>query len=508
VDETDPPRGAVQITERVATPEIVVNDCFRPVPADEFGKSSPQADNCRESGQAEARNFGIPVHSLVKSAGDHRIKSARAIQSVMMRQDAFHPAQSVKGRKKVNELCHRQRLNIIPAMGNLPKVKCAFITSDARESFPQRDPEWPCLGTAPEALLQGFAGLPEIEVHVISCVQKPMRSPEKLADNIFFHCLHVPKTGWLRTGYQGCIRAARKKLNAIRPDIVHGQGTERDCAISAVFSGFPNVITIHGNMRLIARLNRARPFSYEWLAARLETFTLPRAAGVVCITNYTCDAVVNWARKTWLVPNAVDARFFDVQPEINPEHPPTILCVGAICARKNQNAFIRALDPLAAKTKFRLMFLGVASGTDTYSREFLGLLQARPWCELAGVVSRDRLKLLLGEAALLALPSLEDNCPMVVLEAMAAGVPLIAARVGGVPELVEHGKTSLLCNPLDAAGIRDAVGKLLGDPELGRQLAAAAKKQALERFHPVVIARRHLEIYREVLNSPRGAARA
>ena len=393
-------------------------------------------------------------------------------------------------------------------MGNLPKVICAFITSDAREAFPQRNPEWPCLGTAPEALLQGFAGLPGVEVHVISCVQKPMRSPEKLADNIYLHCLHVPKIGWLRTGYQGCIRAVRNKLREIQPDIVHGQGTERDCAISAVFSGYPNVITIHGNMRLIARLNRARPFSFEWLAARMEAFTLPRAGGVVCITSYTRNAVTDRARKTWQVPNAVDAAFFDVQPEINPEHSPLILCVGAICARKNQNAFIRALDPLAEKRKFRLLFAGDAPHQDHYCRRFSELVRARPWCEHAGIIGRNEFRSHLGRASLLVLPSLEDNCPMVVLEAMAAGVPVAAANVGGVPELVEHGKTGLLCNPLDAASISDAVEKLLGQPELGRQLAAAAKKQALERFHPVVIARRHLEIYREVLNNPPGTPKA
>ena len=79
----------------------------------------------------------------------------------------------------------------------------------------------------------------------------------------------------MRTGYQGCIRAVRKKLQEIRPDIVHGQGTERDCAISAVFSGFPNVITIHGNMRLIAQIEPRPAVFVYWLAARLETFTLP-----------------------------------------------------------------------------------------------------------------------------------------------------------------------------------------------------------------------------------------
>jgi glycosyltransferase involved in cell wall biosynthesis len=357
-------------------------------------------------------------------------------------------------------------------------------------------------------LLQGFARLPEIEVHVISCVQKPARSPEKLADNIFFHCLHVPKTGWLRTGYQGCIRAVRNRLKEIRPDIVHGQGTERDCAISAVFSGFPNVVTIHGNMRLIARLNRARPFSFEWLAARLETFTIPRSSGVVCITHYTRDAVADRAKKTWVVPNAADLKFFEVEAGLNPAGPPVILCIGAICPRKNQNVFIRALEPLASERKFQVVFLGGTLRGQAYDDDFFQLLGKNPWCSYAGTVHHEKLTDYLRDASLLALPSLEDNCPMVVLEAMAVGVPVVAANVGGVPDLIEHGKTGLLCNPLDAASIRDAVGKLLGAPELARQLAVEAKKRALERFHPVVIARRHLEIYREALNTPRVGGKA
>jgi glycosyltransferase involved in cell wall biosynthesis len=199
----------------------------------------------------------------------------------------------------------------------------------------------------------------------------------------------------------------------------------------------------------------------------------------------------------------VDASFFKVQPEANPENPPVILCVGYICRRKNQNAFIRALGPLAAKHKFRLAFLGEMSRSDPYAQEFVELLRTRAWCEHAGFVDREKLKIWLRESTLLALPSLEDNCPMTVLEASAAGVPVVAANVGGVPDLIEDGKTGLLCDPLDAASMGGAVEKLLEQPQLARMLAAAANRSAQERFHPAVIARRHLEIYREVLNAGR-----
>ena len=381
-------------------------------------------------------------------------------------------------------------------------MRVAILTTDSREHDREYYKPQPGFGTAPEALLRGFAEIGGAEIHVVACTQQPMvSSPERLADNVWFHSLHVPKTGWMKTLYQGCIRATRNKLREIKPDIVHGQGTERDCAISAVFSGFPSVLTIHGNMRLIAKVNRARPFSFWWNAARLEAFTLPRANGIVCITTYTRAAVAGLAKKTWVLPNAVHDSFFPVEPEIDLGSPPVILCVGGICLRKNQNAFIRALDPVAAKHKLRLVFLGGLARDEPYGREFFQLLQTRPWCEHGGFVDREKLKMWLRGATLLALPSLEDNCPMTVLEAMAAGVPVVAANVGGVPDLIVDGKTGLLCDPHDADSMGGAVEKLLMQPPLARALAFAANQSAHERFHPAVIARRHLEIYREVLNT-------
>jgi glycosyltransferase involved in cell wall biosynthesis len=379
-------------------------------------------------------------------------------------------------------------------------MRVAILTAEKREADKDYSNPTPAFGTAPAALLQGFAMLPEVEVHVLSCVRQPVNAPEKLAGNIWYHALHVSKTGWMRTAYQGCVRATRKKLREIQPDIVHGQGTEHNNALCAVFSGFPSVLTIHGNMRLIAKLNHAKPFSFEWLAARLETFTIPRADGVVCITRYTREAAAGLAKKTWVVPNAVDAGFFEVQPE-PPREIPAILCVGNICPRKNQNDFIRALDSLAGRRKFKIIFLGAAPEKDIYVREFFQLTAARPWCEFGGFADREKLKDFLRAANFLALPSLEDNCPMVVLEAMAASAPVMAANVGGVPDLIEDGKTGLLCDPRDAASMAGAAEKLLEQPQLARRMASSANRSAQERFHPAVVARQHLEIYREALKT-------
>src|ERR1700730_18530607 len=101
-------------------------------------------------------------------------------------------------------------------------MRLALLTTDSRECFRDYDAPTPYYGTAAAALIKGLSALPEIELRVIS-----------------------------------------RTHQRFRPDIVHGEGTERDCAISAVFSGYPSVITIHGNMRAIAKVNHARLFSYQ-----------------------------------------------------------------------------------------------------------------------------------------------------------------------------------------------------------------------------------------------------
>ncbi len=377
-------------------------------------------------------------------------------------------------------------------------MKIAILTTDNREAYKQYAKPEPFFGTAPAALLQGFARIPEVEVHVISCVRQPVAALKKLAENIFFHSLTVPKSGWMRTSFQGCIRAVRRKLREIQPDIVHGQGTEMDCSLNAIFSGFPNVITIHGNMRSIVRTYRSRPFSYNWLAARLERFTLPRTDGVVCITNYTRDAVKPLARRTWLLPNAVDPSFFEVTPSPDPAKPPIGLCIGSICFHKNQNDFIRSLDSVARKENFRIIFLGQVAN-DAYEAEFLQLVKERPWCEFAGWAGREELKKHFHAASFLVLPTREDNCPMVVLEAMAVGLPVLASNVGGVPDLIQPEITGLFADPQRPETFATGANRLLVEAGLSARLAGAAKTEARARFHPEIIARRHLEIYREVL---------
>lgn len=377
----------------------------------------------------------------------------------------------------------------------MKKIRVAFLVVDDR--FDQPLPI-PFFGTAPTALLQGFTYYPDdVEIHVISCIQKPSPCPEKLAPNIWFHGLLVPKLGFLRTFHQGCVRAVRKKLREIQPDIVHAQGTERWCAISGAFSGHPRVLTIHGNLRLINRVSPMKPRLYWTLQTWLEIFSVPRFDGVVCITKYTRENIADLARKTWVIPNAVDQSFFDIHR--CPSAPLEVIVVAHIQERKNQNFFLHAISPLAKEIDFRIKFFGYGRKDHPYGQDFFSLLSSRPWASFGGMIDRDKLRQVFARASALVLPSLEDNCPMSVLEAMAAGLPVIASAVGGVPELIRHEETGLLIDPRSSTSINTNLQRILLNPAFASALADAAKKEAETRFHPRPIAEAHLNTYRELV---------
>lgn len=378
-------------------------------------------------------------------------------------------------------------------------MKIAFITTDGRTISSACNATKPSFGTAPEALLAGFAMLgTEVEIHVICVSRTFLAENKKLAPNIWFHQPIVPSWGMGRSLFMGSVLKVRKLLDQIRPDIVHGQGTERDCAMAAVFSGYPNVLTIHGNMRIHATRGENRGKPYYKVASLLEGLALRRTGGVVSISTYTDDLVRQLTKHSWLLPNAADPRYFIANHQ--PIEPPTVLFVGGLDERKNPVGFIKACTPLFADSGWKFRLCGTGAVGSTYLAELEALAAQHRWIELAGWKSRQELISEMERASLLVLPTLEDNCPMVVLEAMAVGLPVIASKVGGVPDLITEGKTGMMFDPTDPESMRSVTAKMIGSPEFRAQIGQAAKKEALLRFHPKVVAEAHLEIYREVLS--------
>jgi glycosyltransferase involved in cell wall biosynthesis len=383
-------------------------------------------------------------------------------------------------------------------------LKIAIVMPDNRDEFRHYDDPKPWFGTAPAALLHGLAELPECEVHVVCCIQRALLAPEKLAPNIFYHSEIVPKWGWMRGGYLGCIRSIRRQLAKIQPDIVHGQGTERYCALSAVQSGYPNVLTIHGNMNAIARLHHSRVGSFNWLAARIEDFTLPRSGGIICISEYVRNLVAGAGRPTWLVPNAIQKMFFDFPRATPPPRSrPLLINVGVISERKRQQQVLAMLTTLRAQgLAFDTVFVGVADDAP-YPRKFAEML-AQAERDHGGFKHIRKLDdagfcQLMDEASAMIHFSNEESFGLTFAEAIARGLYLFASDVGAA-RAIAQGVPDVQIFGLDQwTELQSALQQWLSTPQPPRP--PAPPPEFTRTFHPVSVGRRHLEIYREVLGA-------
>ncbi|HXH05811.1 MAG TPA: glycosyltransferase family 4 protein, partial [Vicinamibacterales bacterium] len=103
------------------------------------------------------------------------------------------------------------------------------------------------------------------------------------------------------------------------------------------------------------------------------------------------------------------------------------------------------------------------------------------------------------------LPSLTEGLPVTLLEAMQAGVPIVATRVGGVPAVLDEGRGGLLVAPGDAASLAAAIRRCLADRDLAAALAAHARRQVAVRFTSRAMAERYLELYRELARREAGS---
>ena len=113
---------------------------------------------------------------------------------------------------------------------------------------------------------------------------------------------------------------------------------------------------------------------------------------------------------------------------------------------------------------------------------------------------RQALAALYRQATIYAMPSHYEGLPTVLLEAMASGCPIVSTRVGGVPNIVEEGKSGLLVEPHQPKSMARAINSLLSDKERRSQLGEAARKIAESRFSWAAISSRYLEQYEELID--------
>jgi glycosyltransferase involved in cell wall biosynthesis len=381
------------------------------------------------------------------------------------------------------------------------KIKVALLLPDDR--FGKNLP-FPVFGAAPTALLQGFEDLGSsvLEVHVISCVIGSVPAPEKLADNIWYHQIELPKWCFLRSLHLGAILAVRNKLKQINPDLVHSHGIERWCGVAGSFSGFPAILTIHGHLRLINRVTPMKPRAY-WLAQMLlGEFAISRHTGVVCISNHIASAVKGQSSKTWVIPNPVREQFFVPLKDAQKTDPINILVVGTIVENKQPLEILNVLTALYNKgCRFKAIFVGELSDHGDYQKRFRFLINkadALGYAQYGGRVSINELITLMDSSSALIHFPLEEAFGLVVAESLARGLKLFASSVGGIRDIAQGITDAVLLKSGDFSRLEKSLASWI---DQGAPMSKGASIIMKQRYLPNLIAKYHLKAYREVLDS-------
>ena len=253
--------------------------------------------------------------------------------------------------------------------------------------------------------------------------------------------------------------AARRA--ARQADLVHAHWLVS--ALPALATGKPFVVQVWGtDVELASRV------------PRLARALLRRARLVLAPSESLAEAARRLgAREVRVVPSGVEL------PDriAEPSDPPHVLFVGRLSEEKGVDELLAATEGLPR------VIVGDGPLRDRVP-------------DAVGFVAPTMLGPYYERAAVVVCPSRREGYGVVAREAMAHGRPVVATAVGGLVDAVEDGITGILVPPRDPAGLREAVERVLGDPELRARLGARARERARERFSLDVATRELIAVYR------------
>jgi glycosyltransferase involved in cell wall biosynthesis len=258
---------------------------------------------------------------------------------------------------------------------------------------------------------------------------------------------------------------AEQRRMPVHVHLSSGRGFWRDAAFigAALAARCPVALQLHGA-------------GYD---ARIGWF-LERAA-IVCVP---CEAMRTWVRSV-----ARNAAVALVPPPVAVDVPPLaekanlVLFLGRLDATKGIFDLLDAIAGVRATVPdVRLVCAG--KGDRLGLARYAERLEIADAVKFTGWVGPSGKRALLEHAAVFALPSYEESLPASLLEAMSAGLPVVASKVGGIPEVAVDGASALLVAPGDKANLQRAIARLLTDRALAARIGAAARETARLRAAP------------------------
>lgn len=301
------------------------------------------------------------------------------------------------------------------------------------------------------------------------------------------------------------IRALKPVFQAIKafqPDLVHAHSTKAGYAarLSSAILRKPVIFTAHGWAFTEGRSPWSRRLLSlaERLAAKVTT-------KIICVSEHDLRLALqfNVARPDQLVVihNSIDPQPFlqadgaKIRQQLELEETPVLIFVNRLAPQKDPLTLVKAIRDLPS---VKLMMVGDGSLRSEVER-FIHDNGLASRVILTG--KRWDIPNLLAASDVFVFSSRWEGLPYAIIEAMVAGLPVVATRVGGVPELVEDGITGFLVPPKDPKALAEAIQKLLDDPDLRCRMGQAGRKKALKEFTLERMLVETQRVYEEILTN-------
>lgn len=287
-------------------------------------------------------------------------------------------------------------------------------------------------------------------------------------------------------------------LKLRKMDVVHVQWPIPN-GLGAIFLkkiyGIPYINTIHGEeVHLSKRYHLL--FALRWLVNNSsKTITNSTATRKFCL-----EAGLD-GDKIEVIPFGVDTDFFRPLDVYKDENIFQILSVGYLIERKGFEYLIRAMPLVLEKHKqARLKIVG-SGPLESKLKELIYELDLGDEVEIVNNVSDEELLMIYNSSDLFVLPSIVDSqgntegLGVVLLEAMACGLPVIGSDVGGIPDIIEDNKTGIMISEKDISGISGAILKLIENENYLEKLSIQGYDIVRDRFSWKKISKLYLNVY-------------
>ncbi|MEY2547347.1 MAG: hypothetical protein QOG48_2464 [Verrucomicrobiota bacterium] len=300
------------------------------------------------------------------------------------------------------------------------------------------------------------------------------------------------------TGFWADANHLADEISLVKPDVVHAHGTESAFARGALDSGYPVIVSVQG---IITEYQKTNPSLRFRIHSKWEQREVRRGKYFGCRTRFDAAFVehVNPRARIFRLQEAISPVFFQRDWKTNASD--GILFVGSLEQRKGVDFLLEALA-LVRKQRPNATLTLVGEGTSDYVNKLRQ--RVREFDLSNAVFFRGRLEASqIAEehlcARIFVLPTLNDNSPNTLAEAMVSGMPVIASAVGGIPSMIDDGTDGILVPPKDIPILASKIIELLGDSQMCARLGSNARNVARSRHDPDRVADETMATYREVL---------